>query len=163
MTLHHEKTNEALNAAEAAFTSMLQKGKKIIYFGDLGVIGTPKKHTINVGYTDDGPTRIRKLKYSFPSGFRLIHILEHPENKVLEARFKRHPSVLSRQRDIMGGLRPPEPPNPIRDADLITEGGQIYAECYEVNEGMTVEGYTNLLGQLAQGLKKHVQTGWADE
>lgn len=145
LSLHYDKKLEGLNAAEAAFTSMLKKGKNIMYFGDLGVIGTPKKHTIKVGYTDDGPTRIKTLKYGFPSGFRLIHILEHPDNKELEARFKKHSNVLSRQRDI------------------ITDNGQKYTECYAVDEGMTVEGYKKLLGQVAQGLKDHVQTGWTHE
>ncbi len=142
LSIHYDKRQAVMDATEGTMLSFLEKGKKIVYMGDLGIIND--EHLIKLGYTNDGPTRIQTLKRGFPNGFRLVHIEEHPENQELEARFKRHADVCTRQRDVW-------------------HLGKKYTECFAVDESMTGERYVKLVHNLGRGLADHAQVGWSHE
>lgn len=142
LSLHYDKRQGMMEAAEEATLAFLEKNKKIVYVGDLGIIDN--EHLIKVGSTNDGPTRIQTLKKAFPNGIRLVHIEEHPEFRELEARFKKHINVSCRQRNV-------------------THLGKKYTECFAIDAQMTIDHYVKVIKQLCLTLVDHTQAGWSHD
>jgi hypothetical protein len=142
LTLHYEKNIATAKAAEDALLSTVSKGKRLMYLGDLGMIGG--ESMIKAGSTDDGDQRFPRLKRDYPNGCTLYHLTEHNDNRELENQFKHHAQVKSHQRDVV-------------------HNGKTFTECFVVNNQMTKEKYVKIVQQIAKGIADRVDRSWAHE
>lgn len=131
LTLRFENRQAITEATEQSLLMNTPKGKKMVYFGDIGIING--EHLFKGGSTDDIPQRVTTLKQTFPNGFTLVHVTEHADNREVERQFKAHPDVRVHQRDV-------------------TCSDHTYTECYKLDQRMTMKKYVKIL----KGITKNI-------